>query len=347
MTASGPKLSVIVAAYNAGGTIAACLAAACAQAGEECEVIVVDDCSSDATAAIAGRFAVRLLRLPARGGAGAARNAGARLARGATLLFLDADVVPRGGLFARGRELMAQDGVDAVIGSYDARPAVHSTVSLFKNLAHHYFHQHARREAVTFWGACGFIRRDLFVRAGGFNQERYLLPSIEDVELGARLVRGGARIVLDPDLHVTHLKRWTLPGLLKTDVLRRAIPWTLLALEVGGLPDDLNFTRRQRLAALTALALAATLPLALCRSELWLLFAAILAAAVIVNRDLYRLFYSEGGLRLGVCGFMLQQLYYIYSIAGLAAGLLIYCIGKMRKGNPAWVAALLGQPPEK
>ncbi len=181
------------------------------------------------------------------------------------------------------------------------------------------------------------------MQAGGFDQQRYLLPSIEDVELGARLVRGGARIVLDPDLHVTHLKRWTLPGLLKTDVLRRAIPWTLLALETGGLPDDLNFTRPQRLAALTALALAVALPLALYRGELWLLFAAVLAAAVIVNRDLYRLFYDQGGFRLAVCGFMLQQLYYIYSIAGLAAGLLIHCIRKMWKGNPAWIAALLGQ----
>ena len=65
------------------------------------------------------------------------------------------------------------------------------------------------------------------------------------------------------------------------------------------------------------------------------MFAAVLAAAVIVNRDLYRLFYDQGGFRLAVCGFMLQQLYYIYSIAGLAAGLLIHCIRKMWKGNPA------------
>jgi glycosyltransferase involved in cell wall biosynthesis len=347
MTANLPQLSVIVAAYNAAGTIAACLEAACAQAGDECEIIVVDDCSGDATAAIAGHFAVRLLKLETRGGVAAARNAGAGLARAPILLFLDADVVPAPGLFARGAALMAQTGVDAAIGSYDAQPAVHSTVSLFKNLAHHYFHQHARREATTFWGACGFIRGDRFAQAGGFDQQRYLMPSIEDVELGARLVRSGARIVLDPDLRVTHLKRWTFFGLLKTDVLRRAIPWTLLALESAGLPEDLNFSRRQRLGALTALALAAATPLAFYRCEWRLLFAAIAAAAVIINLDLYRLFYDRGGLRLTVSGFMLQQLYYIYSIAGLAAGLLIHCIRKMWKGNPAWIAALLGQAPDK
>ncbi|HZY60754.1 MAG TPA: glycosyltransferase [Candidatus Binataceae bacterium] len=343
MTAAIPKLSVIVPAHDAAATIADCLQAACAQAGGESEIIVVDDCSTDATAEIAGRFPVRLLPLPFRSGVAAARNAGARAARGAIVLFLDADVVPAGDLFVRGCAAMAQDGVDAVIGSYDAQPAVRTTVSLFKNLAHHYFHQQARREAATFWGACGFIRRDLFIKAGGFDQERYLLPSIEDVELGARLMRGGARIVLDPDLHVTHLKRWTLPGLLKTDVLRRAIPWTLLALDNGGLPADLNFTWRQRMAALTAAALPAALMGTLRWSWMAAVVGATLGVAVMLNRDLYRLFYDKGGVRLAVCGFMLQQLYYLYSIAGLTAGTLIHLARKIAKVKTACMLALLGR----
>jgi GT2 family glycosyltransferase len=330
---AAPELSVIVAAYNAAGTIAECLQAACAQAGAQAEIIVVDDCSSDATAAIVDRYPVRLIRLEVRRGVAAARNAGAQTARGAILLFLDADVVPAADLFARGRAAMAQSDIDAVIGSYDAQPAARSTVSLFKNLAHHHFHQHARREAATFWGACGFIRRDLFLRVGGFDQERYLLPSIEDVELGARLIRAGAGIVLDRDLHVTHLKRWTLLSLVQTDLLRRAIPWTALALETGGLPADLNFTWRQRLAALTAAALAAALIASLRWPRTGMVFAAVLFAAVILNWALYRLFYEKGGIRLAVCGFMLQQFYYLYSMVGLTAGLLIHCARRITKSN--------------
>lgn len=335
MTPAAPKLSVVIAAYNAEATVAACLQAACAQAGAETEIIVVDDCSEDATAATADRFPVELLRLPVRSGVAAARNAGARAARGAILLFLDADVVPTADLVARGVNTMAQEGVDAVIGSYDARPAIRSTVSLFKNLAHHYFHQNARREAATFWGACGFIRRDLFMAAGGFDQQRYLLPSIEDVELGARLVAGGATIIVDRDLQVTHLKRWTLPSLLATDVTRRAIPWTLLALENGSFPADLNFTWRQRLAALTAVALTAALMATLQWSRMGLVFGALLAAAAILNRDLYRLFYDHGGVRLAVRGFLLQQLYYLYSLVGLAAGVLIHCARRIANAGAA------------
>lgn len=322
--AAVPILSVVIAAFNASDTIAAALHAVCAQAGPEHEVIVVDDCSTDATAVIAGSFPVQLLRLESRRGAAAARNAGARAARAPVLLFLDADVVAADNLLGRGLDAMNKAGADAMIGSYDAQPADHSTVSMFKNLAHHHFHQRARREAVTFWGACGFIRRELFLGSGGFDEGRYMLPSIEDVELGARIVRGGARIIVDPTLQVTHLKRWSLFGLLKTDVMRRAIPWTLLALETDGLPADLNFSRRQRFAALTAVGLAAAVGGTLWRPGWWPAVAALLVAAIFVNRDLYRLFYNKGGLRLAFCGFMLQQLYYLYSLAGLATGLVIH-----------------------
>ena len=89
-------------------------------------------------------------------------------------------------------------------------PDDQSIVSRFKNLAHHHFHQRARVEASTFWGACGAIRREQFFAAGGFDEKRFKLPSIEDVELGSRLVDRGVRIVLDPGLQVKHLKRWTL-----------------------------------------------------------------------------------------------------------------------------------------
>ncbi len=58
----------------------------------------------------------------------------------------------------------------------------------------------------------------------------YKRPAIEDIELGYRLRHAGRRILLDRDLRVKHLKKWTFWGLLKTDVLDRGIPWTELIL---------------------------------------------------------------------------------------------------------------------
>jgi len=65
------------------------------------EVIVVDDGSTDRTAAVASRFAVKLVRRGVRGGAGAARDEGARTAAGEILAFLDADCIAPADWIAR------------------------------------------------------------------------------------------------------------------------------------------------------------------------------------------------------------------------------------------------------
>ena len=88
-------VSVVIPVYNGASTLERCLAALSAQslAANAFEVIVVDDGSTDATPAIAGRFDVRVIRQMNRG-APAARNAGIAAARGEWAAFTDADCVP-------------------------------------------------------------------------------------------------------------------------------------------------------------------------------------------------------------------------------------------------------------
>jgi GT2 family glycosyltransferase len=327
-----PQLTVVIAARDAARTLPACLEAVLEQAGGEVEVIVVDDCSSDDTREVAARFPVRLVALGEHAGVAAARNRGARAARAPILFFLDADVVLGPGALARGCSLLADPALDAAIGSYDDEPLDRSLVSQFKNLAHHYFHQRSASSAGTFWGACGVIRRDRFLAVGGFDERRYRLPSIEDVELGYRLVEAGARIRLDPGLQVKHLKRWTLASLVKTDLLRRAIPWTLLWLERGGqLPRDLNFGTDQRVAAALAPGMVALTAATAAFPPAALALVVCVGAAAWINRDLYRLLLRKGGLRLAAGGFLLQQLYYLYSAVGLGVGLSIHSWRQLRR----------------
>src|SRR5579872_6120726 len=183
MPAQTPRLSVVVPARNASATLARCLEAVVAQANGEIELIVVDDCSTDDTRAVASRYPVKLIALSEHAGVAAARNRGTEAARGEIVFFLDADVVLAPGGMQRVIATMENPEIGAVIGSYDSAPADQSIVSRFKNLAHHHFHQRSNREATTFWGACGAIRRELLVAAGGFDEKRYKLPSIEDIEL--------------------------------------------------------------------------------------------------------------------------------------------------------------------
>ena len=88
-----PLLSVIIPTHNRAALVGATVASVLAQP-RACQVIVVDDASTDGTAdAVERDFGgrVTVVRLPANGGPGAARNAGLAVADGAYAAFLDSD----------------------------------------------------------------------------------------------------------------------------------------------------------------------------------------------------------------------------------------------------------------
>jgi glycosyltransferase involved in cell wall biosynthesis len=87
--------SVVIACYNQEGFVRQAVESALFQKFPSKEVIVVDDCSRDGTADVLSTFgeSIILVRLATNGGALAARNHGASLARGKYLAFLDGDDV--------------------------------------------------------------------------------------------------------------------------------------------------------------------------------------------------------------------------------------------------------------
>ncbi len=247
-----PLISVIIPVHNGAGTLERCLEALFASDCTRFECIVVDDSSTDQTAAVASRFPVRLITLgggpygPAYG-----RNRAAEESLSPILFFLDADVLLYPDVLSRTIETLAdQPDVSAVFGSYDDSPDSPDFVSQFKNLEHHFVHQHGLTEGTTFWSGCGAIRREPFLAVGGFDSQTYPRPSVEDIDLGYRLRDAGFRILLLKDLNCKHLKRWTLRTLARSDLLERAVPWTLLILRDRRLPNDLNLRSSQRLSLL-------------------------------------------------------------------------------------------------
>jgi len=238
-------ISVIIPVKNGERELERCLAALGQSRYTDYECIVVNDGSTDGSAAAAARRGCRVIHCSGRG-PGAARNLGAQEARGDILFFIDADVCVHPDSLSRVAEDFEDPTTDAIIGSYDDDPDSPDFLSQYRNLMHCFVHQSGKQEASTFWGGCGAIRREVFRQYSGFN-EGYGRPSIEDIELGYRLTAAGRKILLDKNLHVKHLKAWSFWRLVKTDIFDRGIPWTELILRDSNMPNDLNVQISQRI----------------------------------------------------------------------------------------------------
>jgi glycosyltransferase involved in cell wall biosynthesis len=257
------RLSVVVPATNRPPTLERCLAAIRGAAEPPEELIVVEDAPGP--------------------GPAAARNAGAKRATSNVVVFVDADVLPHPDAFRRIRAAFDSDPqLVALFGCYDDRPEAPGVVSSFRNLLHHHVHRQAAAPAGTFWAGLGAVRRDEVLRAGGFDADRYRVPSIEDID--------GARLELDGALQGTHLKSWSLAEMVRTDFSRRGVPWVELLLRERRVPSALNLRWRHRLSAAASLALAASLAVRKPRPAV-----ASVLALVALNHSLYVLIWRQRG----------------------------------------------------
>lgn len=273
------RLSVIVPFHRRLDQLARCLQAlrqASDHLDAEPEIIVASDGSTEDAAAIAAAAGAHLLKLTGPRGPATARNRAAAHASGDALVFVDSDVIVHPDALRRiQRAFDEAPGIDAVFGAYDDDPGDEGFVSQTKNLAHAFVHRQASRRAVTFWAGLGAVRTAAFRRVSGFD-ERFLRPSVEDIDLGYRLTAAGSAIAIDPAIRGSHLKRWSVWGALVSDVRDRGIPWTQLVHRYGQLRSDLNLSHRYR--ACIVFAWVAVLALLVAGRTPWM--AAVAAAAV-------------------------------------------------------------------
>lgn len=226
MTTSA-SLSVVVPAYNAADTIGECIAALRQQAGVgPYEVIVVDDGSTDDTAALARAAGARVITT-ARGRPAAARNAGAGAAQGDLVCFTDADCVPWPDWLGEVSAPFDDPAVVATKGTY----VTHQTALVARFVQLEYEEKYDRLRAQT---AIDFVdtyscayRRAVLLANGGFD-ERF--DYLEDQELSFRLADRGLRMVFAERAVVAHrhsdtlaryLRKKATIGYWKAQVVRR------------------------------------------------------------------------------------------------------------------------------
>lgn len=224
-------ISVVVPAWNEARRLPRLLGAleACHPAPDE--VLVADGGSTDATAGVARE---RATLVPSPRGRALQQNSGARAARGRVLWFLHADCVPPPAATA---EILAAVGSGAPGGCFlIAFPAEersrHPLLPLIERGIN----------ARTRWTASGtgdqgiFVRRDAFLRLGGFPQ----WPLFEDVGLFSRLAALGRPALCRGPL-VTSARRWLAGGPARTT----ALMWGLRLAYMAGVPPA-RLARRWR-----------------------------------------------------------------------------------------------------
>ena len=316
------KLTVIIPVFNGGADVLDCLKALTLSTYEAGQIIVVDDGSIDNQAYIASKLYgctwVRLQDGP--GGPARARNLGVLHARDDTdiLVFIDADVVVSANTLEQIKNRFSSDAeTDAIFGSYDDEPRSRSTISVYRNLLHHYVHQTGSPEARTFWAGCGAVRSDVFKAVDGFS-ENYERPSIEDIEFGARLHQRGYKIRLCPEIQVKHLKHWTLSNMIRTDVFCRAIPWTRLLCKDKSQNNNLNLQTRNKLSALAAILMTLSAPAIAINPLFAIPTVMLLVSFVALEYPLLSFFYRTEGLKFAVQASFLHVLYYWYASTAFA-----------------------------
>lgn len=230
-------VSIVIPAYNAERTIGDCLKALSEQDFTgDFEVIVVDDGSSDSTPGIASRFEnVRLLKQENAGPA-AARNKGAKEAKGEIILFTDSDCVPEGDWVSQMvRPFEEAPDLSSVKGRY--RTKQQELVARFVQLEYEdkydYMKRHRYIDFIDTYSA-GF-KRDVFLEMGGYDSQ-FPVACAEDVELSYRMSSQGHKMVFNPSAVVYHTHPKRLWDYLKKKY--KFAYWRMLAVRKN--PDKLT-----------------------------------------------------------------------------------------------------------
>jgi glycosyltransferase involved in cell wall biosynthesis len=206
--------SVIVPAYNAEKSLPQLMAALAGQTYKDFEVIIVDDGSTDRTAALAAESGFFLIKTGGNRGPAHARNVGAAASRGTCLVFTDADCVPRPDWMEAVALWLADGKVDALMGRVVLEESnwLGNTISAlgFPAGGAVGFDKVWKVDAAgntTSFSTCNCaVKKEVFRTVGGFD-ESFPYPGGEDSLLARNIVAAGRQIRYCPRVVVHHAAR--------------------------------------------------------------------------------------------------------------------------------------------
>jgi glycosyltransferase involved in cell wall biosynthesis len=205
-----PYLSIVIPAYNASDTLERLLTSLTKSTFKNFEVIVGDDASNEQLTVnrLQGNrkvtYTLRVVRLTRNRGPAAARNTASKKAKGEILVFLDSDVTVYPDTLAKiAGKFKKDDDLTAITGVWDKHQKTKAFFPQFKALRDwSYWTNERDRDGYyyLFSTRIAAVRREVFLRLGGFNEA---FRQMEDVEFTYRIAKRYA-IIFAPDVRVHH-----------------------------------------------------------------------------------------------------------------------------------------------
>jgi glycosyltransferase involved in cell wall biosynthesis len=331
-------VSVIIPAYNAHGTISDCVESALSGSAKPREIIVVDDCSSDDTAAIVEGIAarrpgiVRLIRVPVNAGPARARNLGAAAAEGEYLFFVDSDTAMLSDTLQN--FLLRTKEADAVSGIYHPEPLSEGAVPRYKAyLLAYFFGRRGVFDHDVFIASSAGIRASVFRDLGGFDENLPWGMDVENEEFGNRIVLK-YRLLMDPAVNVRH----HFPGMIKLTrtYFRRVSLWMELFLRRGHFEKGGNATMGTGLSTAAAAASVVAVPLLWVHPILGVVPVSFLIWHIVGYAG-YFVYVVRQRPSFVLTAFILNYWFSIVLAAGAAYGLLRVVTGMSRLPDPGVV----------
>lgn len=318
------QLSVIIPNHNGSAFLDTCLKALFSASHQPFEVIVVDDCSTDSSAAIITTFPCRIIRLEKQGGTSKARNIGAKNSLGNALFFIDVDCIVQDDTILHAKNAYDKNSDLVIGGSYTPIAFDDTFFSTFQSIFINYS-ELRRVEPDYIAGHAMVMSRAVFEKSGGFPED--FAPIIEDVEFSHRLKRSGQRLIMDSALLVRHIFNYDLKQSLR-NAFRKSKYWTAYSLGNRDLMADSGTASRELKFTVFCSSLIWFFFLCLClSSNAFFLICIIIVFTfdLAVSRSLIRAFFREKGLVFGIMATLYYSLLYpLPTAAGGAAGMAYY-----------------------
>lgn len=207
------RVSFIMPAYNSEVTISQAIESVLNQTIKPYEIIVVNDGSTDGTAAIASQYPIKLLHKE-NGGVASALNIGLEDAKGDYIAIVESDVI----IPPNWTEVLLQDlGQDHSIMGAGAILKTGNPQNTIARLSGYELEQSYQRIKKKFvphiTAANSLYRKDAFDIAGKYDEG--LKNACNDAEFNGRLITKGYRLSLNKDIQVLHFWKEDLSSYLK------------------------------------------------------------------------------------------------------------------------------------